>query len=59
METHILQSLQCARRLLAFLFQSQDGIDYRLTWVHGPVKLMVHGSPEPSKGKNHARALVL
>lgn len=48
METHIFQSLQCALRLLTFLFQSQDGIDYRLTWVHGPIKLMVHVSPEPS-----------
>lgn len=56
METHILQSLQCALCLLTFLFQIQDGIDYRLTWVHGPIKLMVHVSPEPSKEK-HTQAL--
>lgn len=56
METHILQSLQCDLHLLTFLFQSQDGIDYGLTWVHGPVKLMVHISPEPSKEK-YAQAI--
>lgn len=56
METHILQSLQCALHLLTFLFQSQDGIDYGLTWVHGPIKLMVHVSPEPSKEK-YAQAI--
>lgn len=58
MKTHILQGLQCAFRILTFLFQGKDGIDYRLTWVHGPIKLMVHVSPEPSMEKR-TQALAL
>lgn len=47
--THILKCVQRALGLLAFLLQSQDGVEDGLTWVHGPIKLMVHVPPEPAK----------
>lgn len=46
---HILQRSQGALCLAAVLSHSQNVFQDRLTWVHGPIELVVHAPPEPWK----------
>lgn len=46
---HGLQGLQGALHVTAVLLQSHEGLEDRLPRVHGPVKLVVHAPPEPTK----------
>lgn len=46
---HGLQGLQRALYITAVLFQSHEGFEDGLPWMHGPIKLVVHAPPEPVK----------